>query len=890
MRQRANFFNPGNGTTNFPIGLVCDYNTSDSDFNVLDNQITDGQNMIPASQTSIKKRGGFSLYGDFIGAFSWILGGFNFVNKADTQEEIVIFNSQAYRKVSNTWTALTGVALAPSLKADGVYFPDTDKFYIVNGTDTVIKYLNGASADQTDTAFKKGKYITYFQNRLFVANLSGAEDTVWYTDLGVDTFTSTNFFKVPGKIVGIITYYDKVLIFTERKIYRLSNFAFDGTNSWVDKLDELPVEFGSIADRTIQIVNNFIYFVGQHTEDRASIYKCDGYKTVSITDSKIKRTMALVSTALLDNACAIADGNKYRVFLTESGQVTNTMGLVYDTINQRCYTPERRVVVGIGDPGVLWSSEVSGRWKIFAGSQSFGQVYQLDTNDGDYDELSEERYLTTGTANAAVDANPVRRAAQSFKLGGYNTSQTVPLAKVSLLMRKLAGTTTDLTVRIETDNNGKPSGTLVTSGSVTLSAFTDASYVWKTVTFSTAPALLGNTTYWLVVQHVTEGSGNSQYQWLGDSCTPTYARGNLATYRTSVTSSTDTFNPNADPETTSVDGVVFRHVAAESFSTLRAATTGSASSSGSQMIPNLISTTTTDIYQEMARGIMLFDTSSIPNDATIVSASVSFYPTSTVNDFSQSIGITSGTPASNTDLVAADYAVGNFGSTRFATDVSLNSLTVNSYNSMALNASGISAISLTGISKFALRLSGDIDSSAPTWLSSSASAVIIQTSENTNKPRLTVTYTSVTGVTVWTADAQTDQDFQVVTQSAIEAYASSKSFLVNNGKDYQLHRFEAIFSTVAEYFVEVGFSSGEFNTFTSTLVSLDGRESGVWGGTDTWGGGSIWGGAGTRQYVWGTANNFSGKVMRIRVKNYNANQQFEFNKITTYISPRLREA
>ncbi|MCR4307784.1 MAG: hypothetical protein NUV80_04425, partial [Candidatus Berkelbacteria bacterium] len=174
--------------------------------------------------------------------------------------------------------------------------------------------------------------------------------------------------------------------------------------------------------------------------------------------------------------------------------------------------------------------ETTGQWDVFAGTQGTGQVYKLNTGNY-YDELAEERYLTFGTYNVPVDANPAKEAAQSFKMSQYNTSQTVSLTKALLYMKKVAGTTTNLQVRIETDNNGVPSGAAVTGGTATLSAFTSTSYAWKQVEFSSTPELTGNTTYWLVVKHITEGTGDSQYAWLGDTCTSTYVNGHLATYQ-----------------------------------------------------------------------------------------------------------------------------------------------------------------------------------------------------------------------------------------------------------------------------------------------------------------------------------------------------------------------
>ncbi|MCR4307401.1 MAG: hypothetical protein NUV80_02490, partial [Candidatus Berkelbacteria bacterium] len=353
------------------------------------NSLTGGQNIRIQKQGKPESRDGSSLYGNFLGTTTGILGGFNFVNRAGTQERLAVYDVGVYRDVALTWTALTGVTMTTNLPADGAYFPLTDKFYIVNKTDNVVKYTSGTSGDQTDANFKKGKYIVHFKNRLLVANVSSQEDYIWYTDLGVDTFSANNYFRVAGTITGMEVHYDKVLIFTKRKIYRLDNFTFNGVAAGPESVTELPVEFGAIYDRTITTVNNFVYFVGQDITNKASIYKCDGYKAVSVSEPKIANTMNGLSTAQLANSCAVEDGIYYRWHAAESGQTTNNIGILYDTVRDIFLPVERRLIAGRADFSCLWSSETTGQWDVFAGTQGTGQVYKLNTGNY-YDELAEE--------------------------------------------------------------------------------------------------------------------------------------------------------------------------------------------------------------------------------------------------------------------------------------------------------------------------------------------------------------------------------------------------------------------------------------------------------------------------------------------------------------------
>jgi hypothetical protein len=112
-----------------------------------------------------------------------------------------------------------------------------------------------------------------------------------------------------------------------------------------------------------------------------------------------------------------------------------------------------------------------------------------------------------------------------------------------LNLRKNAGTTTELTVRVETDDAGKPSGTLADADlTTTISAITSTSNAYYFPKFTTPAAISTETTYHLVLQHTTEGSGDSQYYW-ASLAAGGYTSGNASTYASSAwTSQTYDFN------------------------------------------------------------------------------------------------------------------------------------------------------------------------------------------------------------------------------------------------------------------------------------------------------------------------------------------------------------
>jgi hypothetical protein len=106
------------------------------------------------------------------------------------------------------------------------------------------------------------------------------------------------------------------------------------------------------------------------------------------------------------------------------------------------------------------------------------------------------------------------RLAQSFSVP--YTDATFRRAKLALV--KSGTPSGNITVEIQADNGGKPSGSAVTNGSATItpaSVSTSAAYV--TATFSDRVTLSANTKYWLVISAASTVDGSNSYGWGGTS-------------------------------------------------------------------------------------------------------------------------------------------------------------------------------------------------------------------------------------------------------------------------------------------------------------------------------------------------------------------------------------
>lgn len=206
-----------------------------------------------------------------------------------------------------------------------------------------------------------------------------------------------------------------------------------------------------------------------------------------------------------------------------------------------------------------------------------------------------------------------------------------------------------------------------------------------------------------------------------------------------------TFNPDANPESTSVDGNVARLGVNEIYTTVRngAGNYFEDDAGVNREVGYIIGTSTTDQYSRIHRGIFLFDTSSLDNTAVISAATMELYVGAAVDNAlgsNGSMSLVQSTPASNTGLANSDY--GNVGDTLQATAIALSAISSSAYNAFTLNATGIASISLTGITKFGTRNEKDRANSAPSWSSGAAEGMVCNYADSaSNKPKLVVTYT-----------------------------------------------------------------------------------------------------------------------------------------------------
>lgn len=203
---------------------------------------------------------------------------------------------------------------------------------------------------------------------------------------------------------------------------------------------------------------------------------------------------------------------------------------------------------------------------------------------------------------------------------------------------------------------------------------------------------------------------------------------------------TVTFYPAAGANSP-VDGWVRREGTNETFSTIRSGAGTGFDYTDADV--ELSAGSTSNRFNWLYRQIICFDTSSIPTEALITSATLSIYGVGKANVLgSPDLHVTGATPNSTSTLINSDYnqtqntSFGNITFAAFAAGV---------YNDITLNASGIANISKTGVSKFALKMSWDVlGSYTGTWISGGNSYFDFRSADQagtSQDPKLEVTYT-----------------------------------------------------------------------------------------------------------------------------------------------------
>jgi len=205
--------------------------------------------------------------------------------------------------------------------------------------------------------------------------------------------------------------------------------------------------------------------------------------------------------------------------------------------------------------------------------------------------------------------------------------------------------------------------------------------------------------------------------------------------------------PAAGSGGTTVDGNTARVSIDETFATIRAGAGNQAVKTTTfDSVTRLAGSTTSNQFAGLNRPIYTFDTTIV--SGTINSSTFSLF----INEKQNGVGddglhVVSATPASNNDLVNADFTT--LGSTTFGS-VTYAGVTTGAYVDITLNANGRANVTLGGISRFGARGAWDFNNSfTGVWASGGESRLLgyyADEAGTSSDPKLFVDYTPAGGV------------------------------------------------------------------------------------------------------------------------------------------------
>lgn len=182
----------------------------------------------------------------------------------------------------------------------------------------------------------------------------------------------------------------------------------------------------------------------------------------------------------------------------------------------------------------------------------------------------------------------------------------------------------------------------------------------------------------------------------------------------------------------------------------------------------MLATWSSGIWDELFRGIFLFNTIALPDDAVISSATLQVYGTHKVDSggIAPSLCLYGVTPASDTELADSDY--GTFGTTAYSDLLTYATWTEDAWNTFTLNAAGLAAINKAGMTRFGVRDALydvadelDPDNHDPAW--DGGEVVLMYCHGRTSggyEPKLTIDYTTAVGVSTGTGAHTSARMFQ----------------------------------------------------------------------------------------------------------------------------------
>jgi len=271
-----------------------------------------------------------------------------------------------------------------------------------------------------------------------------------------------------------------------------------------------------------------------------------------------------------------------------------------------------------------------------------------------------------------------------------------------------------------------------------------------------------------------------------------------------------TVYPDANPETTTVDGRVYRHGVDEAWATIIAAAgTGAIDDADSYFLTFIVASTTPNQWQGLQRAIQLYDPSLTPDSANVTSATLTVYGDSKGDslNITPDINVYAATPTDDTSIIAADFS--QVSSTAWCdtpiTYANYNVGTPGSPNNFVINSTGLAPIQTALTNNTLVKLgfrnaNYDVSGTPPAWISEQVSYVIAWAAEKGAgyRPQLVINYT-VPHLAIYIDDMVTPVATTELDGASVPDNANDWIFVENGAMPYMEYTSITIDGDVAGY-------------------------------------------------------------------------------------------
>ena len=423
------------------------------------NQLSAGLNVFTDTTGSVYNRRGSVLAGGIVSS-TGVLGTFLFRDNEMRQEIVVVIDQIIYHLVANTLVPVQGSPSFPSkVPVYGTFFPDVDKYILVNGKDPaiVLSQASGSLTAVIDNTIPVCANVLYHNRFMLYLGILGTPNIFRVSNPASILSNPLSNVALEGSLIGGSAFNLSLsIIVTDQRAYRIGDVSSsvqpDTTLSYAPGSFDLGPLRG-LAPRSIVTIKNAVFCLGLDAQNGMEIYRIDGQRILPVAGSKLQYYQQFINTSALSNACATPYGPYYKVAVPPSGSVLNTDEWLLDTSRsdfQSVVTFEPRHQPGFGVAAYCLYT-TSGADYVLAADQSLGCLHREGV--GVSDELLSFNTLAPTSSGAPVVCPVGSMVGQPLTF----TNQTV-LTTVSVAFQGPVNTAVAITLNLTPTNpDGTPS-------------------------------------------------------------------------------------------------------------------------------------------------------------------------------------------------------------------------------------------------------------------------------------------------------------------------------------------------------------------------------------------------------------------------------------------------